>query len=187
MSIKNNNSGQNSPSNISKIYSGLVDWFSFIIPKNKEIISKRQNDSKIFSKDYFEMTEMKNIKKNFKDSICDKHKKKFVSYCFDCNTHFCKKCIDSNIHTNHNISNINMLKPSEDELKLCEEIIKYKNDQIEIEKKKIDDLNKSFNNEKMNLKINHKEKNKIIENKNEEELALNNESYLKDIKDIKRK
>ena len=54
-------------------------------------------------------------------------------------------------------------------------------------KKKIDDLNKSFNNEKMNLKINHKEKNKIIENKNEEELALNNESYLKDIKDIKRK
>ena len=48
-------------------------------------------------------------------------------------------------------------------------------------------MNKSFNNEKMNLKINHKEKNKIIENKNEEELALNNESYLKDIKDIKRK
>ena len=29
-----------------------------------------------------------------------------------------------------------MLKPSEDELKLCEEIIKYNNDQIEIEKKK---------------------------------------------------
>ena len=135
MSIKNNNSGQISPSNISKIYSGLVDWLSSIIPKNKEIISKSQNDSKISSKDYFEMTEMKNIKKNFQDSICDKHKKKFVSYCFDCNTHFCEKCINSNIHINHYISNFNMLKLSEDELKLCEEIIKYKNAQIEIEKK----------------------------------------------------
>ena len=58
---------------------------------------------------------------------------------------------------------------------------------MKLKKKRIDDLNKSFNNEKMNLKINHEEKNKIIENKNEEELALNNESYLKDIKDIKRK
>ena len=77
---------------------------------NIEIISLDENKIKfkccnnhnieIEIKEYLKrMKQYNNIKLN--DDKCDKHKKEYLSYCFDCNIHLCNECLKTREHSYH--------------------------------------------------------------------------------------
>ena len=73
---------------------------------------------------------LENMKKyNNKDSngeICINHgNNKYISYCFDCNKHLCKKCLKGRAHINHVKNNIIEIEPDEKDLTIIKEVISY--------------------------------------------------------------
>ena len=138
-------------------------------------------------KEYLEM--MKKYNKNkINDDECEIHKRKYVSYCFNCNCHLCEECLKTRKHLNHNKNNIIEIKPINEELNIIKEAIndyEIKIENLSKEKiNKINELNKILNQNK------NKEKRKIKENmiKNEkrknDELKLNKDKYIEDINEI---
>ena len=145
-------------------------------------------------KEYLQKIEY--IPKN-KDDIKDKcniisHKNNdFVCYCFDCNRNLCNDCLKKRIHINHKKSNIIEIKPIKEELNIIEEVIKeykIKLENLKNEKiNKTEELNNLLNKEK--IKENNKFQNIIKNNEynKEKELKMNNDSYLSDIEEIKKR
>ena len=87
---------------------------------------------KLSIKEY--MKKMKKFNnKNINDEVCivDNHNKKYEFYCLDCNKHLCKECIKTRDHINHSKKIIIEIQPSEKELKIVENVIKYYEDKID--------------------------------------------------------
>ena len=87
------------------------------------------------------------------NSICNKHKKEYLSYCFECNMHLCKKCLITGEHSYHYKINIIEIIPNNKVLKKIENLIdsndKKRKDLIQnkkdIENKINEILNKNVN------------------------------------------
>ena len=123
------------------------------------------------------------------DSICNKHKEKYLSYCFECNIHLCETCLISGEHSYHYKIFIKEIMPKN------EILLKIKN-LIKNNKKKIKDLNKNKKdienklevifNENTNKIKDIKFKNKKMNNNNKkEELKLNKHKYESEIEKLK--
>ena len=122
---------------------------------------------------------------------CKNHNLYYLSYCFDCNKHLCKKCLKDRTHINHIKNNILEIEPEEQELSIINDVIydyEKKIEKLQIQKiNKIKELQESLNNNK--IREQEKIKNKILKfnNQKEEKIKLNNIEYLNDIEEIKRK
>ena len=112
---------------------------------NIEIISLDENKIKFICnnkhnidleiKEYLKkMKHYNNAKLN--DDKCDKHKKEYLSYCFDCNIHLCRDCLKKKEHSYHYKINILEVLPENEILKKIK-IIMQNN------KKRINKLKKS--------------------------------------------
>ena len=151
-----------------------------------------KNEKKIMTiKEYLEKYKKYNNKKINNDKCEIHNNNKYISYCFDCNNHLCKDCLKNRKHIHHNKNNIIEVEPIKEELDIIKEIIKYykneaerlKNEKLEKTKELEVILNKKINNENE-----IKERNNNINEKNEKnELLLNNNRYISDIKEIKKK
>ena len=71
----------------------------------------------------------------FNNSIYNKHEEEYLSYCFECNMHLCKKCLITGEHSYHYKINIIEIMPTNDMLLKLKKFIKDN-------KNKIKDLNK---------------------------------------------
>ena len=154
---------------------------------NKNCLGKKEMSIQYFLK------KMKNNRnKKINDDKCNIHKNNnYICYCFDCNCHLCKECLIDREHFFHCKNNIIEIEPSNEELKLIEEIIQ--NYKKELNNLKIQKFNKiSELKDKADFSINKENKlyDKIIKKNKyneEKELKLNIEKYLKDICEINKK
>ncbi len=53
-------------------------------------------------KEYFEKMKKFN-RRELNNDECEIHKDKYISFCFDCNCHLCKKCLKSRVHLKRRI------------------------------------------------------------------------------------
>ena len=132
-------------------------------------------------KEYFEKMKKFN-RRELNNDECEIHKDKYISFCFDCNCHLCKKCLKSRVHLNHMKNNIIEIEPTKEELNIINEVIKdYENKienitkekQIKVKKmKKL--LNKNINNEKNKIE----KRIKKHDNDQKNELKLNHAEFI---------
>ena len=101
---------------------------------NIEFTCNKKHNIKIEIKEYLnKMKQYNNIELN--GDKCDKHKKEYLSYCFDCNKHLCKDCLKKGDHKCHFKINIIEILPENDTLDKIRTLIQ--NNKI-----KINQLNK---------------------------------------------
>ena len=140
-------------------------------------------------KEYLEkMKHYNNVKLN--DDKCDKHKKEYLSYCFECNIHLCQDCLKEGEHNYHYIINIIGILPKDKKLKSIENLIENNKKKINYIKKykeaKETKLKNILNNNIKKIKdiINiNKTNNK---KKEEEEIELNNNKYQSEMIKLKK-
>ena len=104
--------------------SSNIEILSF--DKNKiKFIYNNNHNIEIEIKEYLEkMKHYNNVKLN--DDKCDKHKKEYLSYCFDCNIHLCQYCLKTKEHSYHYKINIIEVLPEDEKLKKIGNIIQNK-------------------------------------------------------------
>ena len=90
---------------------------------------KGSHQIKMKIKDYLDIIKMNASNNNHEN--CKKHCKEIESYCLECNIHLCKFCLQSREHLSHNKIIIKEIIPSENEIKLIENIIKVIEDKKE--------------------------------------------------------
>ena len=90
---------------------------------------KGSHQIKMKIKDYLDMIKMNASNNNHEN--CKNHCKEIESYCLECNIHLCKFCLQSREHLSHNKINIKEILPTDNEIKLIEEIIKVIEDKKE--------------------------------------------------------
>ena len=157
-------------------------------------INNNNHNNNIKIKEYFKKMQNYNDIKNLNE-ICEIHWNKknneYINYCFDCKLHLCKECIKSKIHQNHNKEYIFDLQPNEEELNIIKEKFEYYNNNIKKIRREKENRIKDLKNilkkdiERENKKLKTiEEKNKIKEKK---ELKINNQKYIEDLVEIKRK
>ena len=130
------------------------------------------------------------------NDICDIHNEQYFSYCFDCNIHLCKKCLETGKHSYHykiNIieiknNNLNQIqKVIQNNILKLNEYIKQK-DNLYInnkkinnikEKKELDNINNEYNSETKKI-INEYEQYIIKSNLNYSEHKLEIEEIKKE-------
>ena len=142
---------------------------------------------------------------NENGDICDEHKEKFTSFCFECKKQLCIKCQKNGIHISHKKVNLIEIEPTQEELTIFKKIIDYYNSYINNLKKRnynndflrfskdLEELEKNKNvelKELKNKKINEidKQKNSELEKIKKEYLAnlgLMKEKYKKEMLKIK--
>ena len=149
--------------------------------KIKEYLDKiKENKDKMILND--------NMKQN--NDICNKHKKEYLSYCFECNKHLCKKCLKTGTHGYHYKIYIDEVLPKHKIITKIENLIKNndkkRNDLMENKKadeKKIKEILKENKNKIKKIKRKNEEEN----NKNkEEELKLNKDKYELELEKLKK-
>ena len=128
---------------------------------------------------------------NQNKDICEIHKDKYMSFCFDCNKHICKECLKARNHMNHYKNNIIEVQPINSEIVIFKDIIKYYDEVLEKYKtKKIGIKNKlkKILNESIN-DIKRIKENKIIKNEDmkQKELVKKKKELISEIKKIKDK
>ena len=127
--------------------------------------------------------------KKINDDNCEVHKhNKYVAYCFDCNLHLCKECLKTRKHINHNKNNIIEIQPTKEELDIIKEVIEDYNIRINDLKKenfnKIKELEIILNQNKIYENENIEETIKTIKENEQNELKINENKYISDIKEI---
>ena len=161
--------------------------------KFKCINKDNSHEQSLSIKDY--LIKMKNHhNKQLNDDKCKVHtnnNEKYICYCFKCKNHLCRECLKSRTHLIHNKSNIIEIQPIQEELNIMKEIINvYKNKVEKLEMKKMifnQNLEKSLNDKKFQLKKKFEEKTQINNNNRTRDLKLNNEKFMLEIEIIKRK
>jgi len=138
---------------------------------------------------------MKNHRnKQLNDDICKDHinnQEKYECYCINCKKHLCKECLKARTHLNHNKNNIIEIQPIQEELNIMMEIINHYKDREEklIKENMIfnQKLEKSLNDQKFQLNKKFEEKTQINANNKDKEIKLNNEKFITEIEEIKRR
>ena len=128
-----------------------------------------------------------NMKQN--NDICNKHKKEYLSYCFECNKHLCKKCLKTGTHGYHYKIYIDEVLPKHKIMTKIENLIKnndnkrnYLMENKKANEKKIKEILKENKNKIKKIKRKNEEEN----NKNkEEELKLNKDKYELELEKLK--
>ena len=180
-----------------------------IIKIDEELIEFKCNNNhniKMNIKDYLDKLKEYKDKKILNDEMisnnskCNKHKEDYLSYCFECNKHLCKKCLKAGEHGYHYKINIIEVIPKYKILTKIENLIINNNKKMEDlikNKKDIEDKLNNILNENMNkikeIKIKNKRKNnkakkkelKFYNDKYESKLEELHKEYNKKIKDIK--
>ena len=144
------------------------------------------------------MKQYNNIKLN--EDKCDKHKKKFLSYCFDCKYHLCEDCLIQGEHIYHYKLYIleilpknevldkirNLIKDNKIRINLLKkEKIKKENKLNSILDKNIKIIKRIINKNKINNKIKEKEELELINNKYKSDIEKLKNEYENKIKEIK--
>ena len=138
-----------------------------------EFKCKNNHNIKMNIKDYLD--KIKEYKNNMNlnneiiinNSICNNHNEEYLSYCFKCNMHLCKKCLKSGKHSYHYKIYIIEITPDDEILKEIKNLIKnnknkikeLNKNKIEIENKFKDILNENINKIK-DIKLKNKKKTK---------------------------
>ena len=158
---------------------------------NKE----KRHEKKIKIKEYLEKM-IKFKKKSLNEDVClihsdSENKNKYVSFCFDCNKHLCRKCLKDRTHLTHYKNNIIEIQPIQEECDIVKEIIddydnKIKNLKIEKDNtiKKLEELLSKNIIKQKDLII---KSNKACINDRDKELSENNELYIQELKELKKK
>ena len=109
---------------------------------------------------------------------CNKHKEEdYLSYCFECNMHLCKKCLKTGEHGYHYKINIIEVIPKYKILTKIENLIKNNDKKMKDLIKNKKDIEDKLNGI-LNERINKMNEIKIKKNKiKEKELQLNNDKY----------
>ena len=141
-------------------------------------------------KEYLKKMKKYNSSKLNKDT-CEKHKSKYVSYCFNCSCHLCKECLKKRNHLNHVKNNIIEIQPMNEELNIVKHVIKDYEGKIKyLMETKIKIINKLMGilNENKNYE-NIKNKENCIKNEESKksELKINRNKYIEDINEIIKK
>ena len=153
-----------------------------------EFQCNNNHNIKISIKDFCnKMKKYNNYKLN--NQTCDKHKKDYLVYCFDCKIHLCEECLKSGKHSYHYKINIIEIMPSNESLNKINEVIKrdklkLKNLSItKIKTKK--QLTKILNLMKNKIKDEENKKNENYDIKLKKELELNKTNYKKILNKLK--
>ena len=151
-------------------------------------ICKNNHNVELDIKEYLrKMKHYNEVKLN--DDKCDKHKKEYLSYCFDCNIHLCQDCLKTKVHSYHYKINIIEVLPEDEKVKkianIIENIEKKINDLKKTKVEKETKLNNILSNniQKIEEIINNNKINNI--EKEKEELESNNKQYQSEITNLK--
>ena len=132
-----------------------------------------------------------NTNNNVNKDLCEVHKNKYMSFCFNCNKHLCKECLKTREHIYHNKNNVIEIQPINSELKAIKDIIHYYDDKLENMKSKKIIIKQKLNDTIEKYKINIQNCLKTKLEKNEEsknnELKNNETKFLSEIKKLKNK
>ena len=144
-------------------------------------------------KEYLETIKAKKEKniEELKDK-CKIHKNKnYICYCFDCNNHLCNECLKTRNHINHRKSNIVEINPIEEEIEIIKEVIKYYKRELENKKlekgNKTKEIDKLLNKDKRKENIKLEKEERMNKEKEKDELKKNNDNYIKDIEEIRKR
>ena len=162
-----------------------------IISMDEEFIEFKCNNkhnNKMKIKDYLEeMKQYNNYALN--SDRCENHHIKYLSYCFECNSHLCEECLKSGDHVYHYKIDIIEIMPDKESLNKINKIIN--DNKIKLKKLAASKLNtkKQLNNiliKNIN-KINQtKENKKNYDEELKNELELNRNSYINSMKELKK-
>ena len=131
------------------------------------------------------------IIKNYEKGIkCLEHPdQKNTVFCFDCNTHLCKKCLESKKHMMHRKNTLTEVKPNEEMKKKLDGIINTYRENIELLKKKKEqkevELNNKFEKDSEKIKEDNENKIKEIEEELNKEILENERTLNSDLYEIK--
>ena len=93
-----------------------------IVKINEEFIEFKCNNNheiKMDIKEYLDKIKENKLNNDviLKNSKCNKHEESYLSYCFECNLHLCKKCLISGNHSFHYKINVIEITPNDEALK----------------------------------------------------------------------
>ena len=74
---------------------------------------------------------MDNDNVDINKDICQIHKNKYMSFCFDCKKHLCKDCLKTRDHIYHNKNNIIEIQPINTEINAIKQIMNYDNNRFQ--------------------------------------------------------
>ena len=134
---------------------------------------------------------MDNDKVDINKDICQIHKNKYMSFCFDCKKHLCKDCLKTRDHIYHNKNNIIEIQPIKTELEVIKKIVKYYDDKLEKLKNKKFLIKKRLNTflDKCKTDIDNILQKEINSSETKKKLELENNKikFSSDIKKIREK
>ena len=134
---------------------------------------------------------MDNDNVDINKDICQIHKNKYMSFCFDCKKHLCKDCLKTRDHIYHNKNNIIEIQPIKTELKIIKKIVKYYDDKLEKLKNKKFLIKKRLNSflDKCKTDIDNILQKEINSSETKKKLELENNKikFSSDIKKIREK
>ena len=134
---------------------------------------------------------MDNDNVDINKDICQIHKNKYMSFCFDCKKHLCKDCLKTRDHIYHNKNNIIEIQPIKTELEIIKKIVKYYDDKLEKLKNKKFLIKKRLNSflDKCKTDIDNILQKEINSNETNKKLELENNKikFSSDIKKIREK
>ena len=156
--------------------------------KNIKFICNNKHNIDLEIKEYLKkIKQYNNIKLN--DDKCEKHKKEYLVYCFDCNIHLCAECLKQGNHIYHYKINIIEILPEDEVLDKIKKLIinnKIKIKQLKKQKKQIENLFNNILNKNIKKIKDIINTNKINNStKEKEELQINNNKYESEIKKLK--
>ena len=161
--------------------------------KFKCLNKDNSHEQSLSIKDY--LIKMKNHHdKQLNDDNCKVHahnNEKYLCYCFKCKKHLCVECLKSRTHLNHYKNSFVEIQPIQEELDIMKEIIndyKTKVEKLKNEKMIFDqNLNNSLNDKESKLQKIFEDQNQKDEISKSKELKINNEKFILEIEEIKRK
>ena len=134
---------------------------------------------------------MDNDNVDINKDICQIHKNKYMSFCFDCKKQLCKDCLKTRDHIYHNKNNIIEIQPIKTELKIIKKIVKYYDDKLEKLKNKKFLIKKRLNSflDKCKTDIDNILQKEINSSETKKKLELENNKikFSSDIKKIQEK
>ena len=169
----------------------LIEILSIIEKEDTiEFICSNQHKKLMPIKEFLDKM-MDNDNVDINKDICQIHKNKYMSFCFDCKKHLCKDCLKTRDHIYHNKNNIIEIQPIKTELDIIKKIVKYYDDKLEKLKNKKFLIKKRLNSflDKCKTDIDNILQKEINSSETKKKLELENNKikFSSDIKKIREK